>query len=200
MEKGKARIIKLAEALEAKEIPNRWELFTDDRNMIEKKGIIYRRPKLDIIDDIADSDYLVQLSDSEAFCYSVVEALSVGTPVIVTDCPVFKEIGVKDGVNGFVLDFDMDNIPVDKIYKGLRKKFVYEPVPDGWSEILAPGERQYKKDLAKVVEIEIIKEYYDMLLGHIVKPGEEIKMNKVRGDIVVDAGYGRYAEVQDENS
>ena len=200
MEKGKARIIKLAEALEAKEIPYRWELFTDDRNMIEKKGIIYRRPKLDIIDDIADSDYLVQLSDSEAFCYSVVEALSVGTPVIVTDCPVFKEIGVKDGVNGFVLDFDMDNIPVDKIYKGLRKKFVYEPVPDGWSEILAPGESQYKKDLATVVEIEITKEYYDMLLGHIVKPGEEIKMNKVRGDIVVDAGYGKYTEERNENS
>lgn len=199
-EKGKARIIKLAEILEKNQIPYQWTIFTNDRSVINNVNILYREPKLDIIDEIADADYLAQLSDSEAYCYAVVEALSVGTPVIVTDCPVFREIGVQDGVNGFILDFDLENVPIDKIYKGIRKKFVYDPIPDGWSKILAPGESQYKKDLATIVEVEITKRYHDIQLGYIVQPNERVKMNKVRAEIVVDAGYGRYAEVQDENS
>jgi glycosyltransferase involved in cell wall biosynthesis len=40
---------------------------------------------MEIYDDLRRADYVVQLSDTESFCYTMVEALSVGTPVIV--CP-----------------------------------------------------------------------------------------------------------------
>jgi glycosyltransferase involved in cell wall biosynthesis len=46
-------------------------------------------PRLDIRDYIADADYLVQLSDTEAWSYSVLESLSLGTPVITTPIPCF---------------------------------------------------------------------------------------------------------------
>ena len=102
-EKGKDRMIKLAELLDKARIPYLWTIFTNDVNTINNPNIVYMQPRLDILDYIADADYLVQLSDDESFCYSVVEALSVDTPVIVTDCPVFKELGIIDGKNGLTI-------------------------------------------------------------------------------------------------
>ena len=120
-EKGKDRMLTLANALSIHKIPFTWIVYTNDQFKINHPDIIYKKPKLDIIDHIADADYLVQLSDSEAYCYSVVEALSVKTHVIVTDCPVYKELGIQDRVHGFILNFDMSDIPVDEIYAGLPK-------------------------------------------------------------------------------
>ena len=106
-EKGKDRIKKLAELFEKARIPYLWLIFTNDVDIIKNPNIIYMKPKLDIIDYIANSDFLIQLSDDESYCYSVVEALSVGTPVLVTDLPVYHEIGLKNGENGFLVDFDL---------------------------------------------------------------------------------------------
>ena len=148
-EKGKDRIIKLAELLDKARIPYLWTIFTNDVNTINNPNIVYMQPRLDIIDYIADADYLVQLSDDESFCYSVVEALSVDTPVIVTDCPVFKELGVVDGKNGWICDFDMSNVDVQKIYDlGIKYSkqctFNYNVPKDTWGEELIKGKKEYK--------------------------------------------------------
>ena len=142
-EKGKNRIIKLSNMLDRERIPYIWTIFTNDINTIDNPNIVYMQPRLDIIDYIANADMLVQLSDDESFCYSVVEALSVGTPVIVTDCPVFKELGIKNGVNGWVCDFDMSNVDVKKVYE-TELKFKYEPPKDTWGEELVKGKKEYK--------------------------------------------------------
>lgn len=142
-EKGKDRMIKLANLLDKERIPYLWTIFTNDVDTIKNPNIVYMQPKLDILDYIADADYLVQLSDDESFCYSVVEALSVDTPVIVTDCPVFKELGVEDGKNGWICDFDMSNVDVQKIYE-TELKFKYEPPKDTWEKELIKGKKEYK--------------------------------------------------------
>ena len=111
-------------------------------------------------------------------------------PVIVTDCPVFKEIGVINGKNGFILDFDMKDIPVEKIAKGLPK-FTYKPIEDRWSGILAPGESRYQKDLKTMVRITVTKEYFDLQLDRKVMPGEVIKTNKVRADYIIENGFAK---------
>lgn len=144
-EKGKDRMIKLARLLDNAKIPYLWTIFTNDINTINNPNIVYMQPRLDILDYIANADYLVQLSDDESFCYSVVEALSVGTPVIVTDCPVFEELGLKDGVNSWICDFDMTNVNVDKIYK-TKLKVDYVVPKDTWGEELIKGKKEYKKD------------------------------------------------------
>ena len=87
------------------------------------------KPRLDILDYVANADYLVQLSDNEGFCYSVVEALCAGTPVIVTPCPVFDEIGLVDGENCYKVPFDMKNFDVKKLL-GEPLKFEYRPPQD----------------------------------------------------------------------
>lgn len=186
-EKGKDRMIKLAKILDDAEIPYLWTIFTDDERKIENPNIIYMKPKLDIINYIANSDYLVQLSDNEGYCYSVVESLLVGTPVIVTDCPVFKEIGVNEK-NGFILDFDMNNVPINEIYKGLPK-FKYEPKKDNWDKLLAKGKSTYQKDLKTMVLVKCIQDYNDIELQELkTRNSKPYKINKVRAEELL--GYG----------
>jgi glycosyltransferase involved in cell wall biosynthesis len=189
-EKGLSRIIQLAETLDKNNVKYDWTIFTDAKTPLPNPNIHYRTPRLDILDYIADADYLVQLSDNEGYCYSVIESLMAGTPVIVTDCPVFKELGVKDGKNGFVLDFDMNNIPVEKIVKGLPA-FKYEPKADSWDKILAKGKSTYQEDLKKQVQIIVTKEYYDMQLDKKVEIGDVITCNKVRAEYIIENGFAR---------
>ena len=167
-----------------------WTIYTDDTNAIKNSSIVYRKPRLDIIDFIADSDYLVQLSDNEGYCYSVIEALTAGTPVIVTDCPVFRELGVNEK-NGFILDFDLSDVPVKAIYKGLPR-VKYQPKQDRWDEILVKGESQYKKDLQTLVKIRCVENYFDLEMNRPIKTGEIITANKIRAETIIDSGFAEF--------
>ena len=74
-EKGKNRMKKLASILDANEIPFEWDVYTNDSAKIDNPNIFYKEPTLDVASRIIEYDYLVQLSDHEAFCYSAIEAL-----------------------------------------------------------------------------------------------------------------------------
>lgn len=180
-EKGKNRIIKLANIFEENNIPYIWTIFTDDINAIKNPNIIYMKPRLDIIDYIANNDYLVQLSDNEGYCYSVIESLSIGTPVIVTECPVFQELGVINNKNGFILDFDLKNIPIKEICKGVPN-FEYKPKQDTWGKYLAKGENTYKKDLNTKVKVKCTKDYFDIELNKFIFKNEIFEVNKIRAE------------------
>lgn len=187
-EKGKKRMIKLSKMLDEAGIPYLWTIFTNDTQAIENPNIIYMKPRLDIINYIANADYLVQLSDNEGYCYSVVEALSVGTPVIVTDIPVLKEIGVVNKNNGFIIDLEMKNVPIKEIYKGLPK-FKYEPKKDNWDKLLAKGKSTYQKDLKTMVLVKCISDYFDIELKQLkTKDSKPYKVNKIRTEELI--GYG----------
>ena len=188
-EKGRKRMEQFANMLDQNEIPYVWTIYTDNTDFIANANIVYRKPRLDIINFIANSDYLVQLSDHEGYCYAVAEALSVGTPVIVTDCPVFREIGVNEK-NGFILKHDMSDVPVKEIYKGISK-FEYKPIKDDWDKILAKGESSYKKDLKAKVQLTCTREYYDLVLNKKITVGEKITCNRVRADLLIDSGYAK---------
>lgn len=183
-EKGRSRMVKLAELLDQADIPYLWTIFTDSKNKIDNPNIVYMEPRLDIINYIANADYLVQLSDNEGYCYSVVEALTVGTPVIVTEVPVFKEIGVNKS-NGFVLDFEMQNVPVEQIYKGL-KSFEFNPKADSWGKILAKGKSTYPAELKKMVKVRALVKYYDLELKREILEDEIFEVNRLRADYLID--------------
>lgn len=198
IEKGKDRIIKLANALENKGISFIWTIYTNDLDAILNDNIIFRKPRLDISSYIADSDYLVQLSDCEGYCYSVIESLMLGTPVIVTDCPVFKELGIKDKEHGFVLDFKMENIPIDEIVKGI-KKVSYSPPEDSWNRYLVKGESQYKKDLKTETTIKCIVRYFDLEKEKEIQVGELINTNKVRAEFLIENGVAESIRKEESN-
>lgn len=106
MVKHPERIEKMAKMLDELEIPYTWEVFTDKKENTNKNGLIYRSRTANPLPYVADCDYFVLLSDSEAFCYSVIEALSVQTKVVVTPLPVFNELGILNKYNTTVIPFE----------------------------------------------------------------------------------------------
>lgn len=183
-EKGKNRMVQLGEALDKAGIPYIWTVFTNDTNAINNPNIIYMKPRLDITNFIANADYLVQLSDNEGYCYSVIEALSMGVPVIVTPCPVFKELGIENEKNGFILDFNMKSIPIDKIYKGLGI-IKYIPPKDNWDNLLIRGENMYLKEKQTTYTVVANSAYENLMisdaeLGHVPKAGDKWEVDYER--------------------
>ena len=120
-EKGKERIIQLAKELDKAGIPFIWLIFTD-RPIEEKvsKNFICMKPRYNMSDYIVEADYGVQLSSDESYCLFVQECLKLKVPVIVTDLPVFRELGITDK-EAHILNLDMSNLDVEKIYKKIPK-------------------------------------------------------------------------------
>ena len=175
-EKGKERMIKLANALDKANIPYIWTVFTNDRFPIDNPNIIYMKPRLDITNYIANADYLVQLSDNEGYCYSVIEALAQRVPVIITPCPVFEELGLVHQKNCYILPFDMTEIPVDDIYTKIPE-FTYEPKKDRWNELLIKGNSTYQEERKKRYKVKATHVYSefkikDSELNRIPQKGE----------------------------
>jgi len=187
-EKGKERIIKLASKLDNDNIPYLWLIFTDNTNEIVNPNVVYMKPRLDIIDYIKKADYLVQLSNAEGYCYSVVEALSLGTPVIVTDMPVMSEIGVNKD-NGFILDFNLSNVDTKAIYEK-EFNFKYEPPKSEWQKELIKSKSNYKEELKMKYLVEALNTYEerkieDGVFKRILKAGEQFEVDKERLDVLL---------------
>ena len=132
------RLEKIASILDEEDIPYTWNVFSDadDKTGTNHSGFIYRDSVINPLSYVKDSDYLVMLSDTESFCYSVLESLMLNTKVVVTPLPVFEEIGVVEGENGIVIPFEyfekenkeLLREKVIELYNNKNKKIKYEPV------------------------------------------------------------------------
>lgn len=102
------RIHKISRILDEEEIPYTWNVFIDKKpyDYAVYGGVVYRHSIINPLPYINDADYYVQLSDSEAYCYSVAEALSLNTKVIVTPLECYKELGV-DSSQGAIIPFEL---------------------------------------------------------------------------------------------
>lgn len=186
-DKGLRRMEKLASVLDEAGVKYTWDVYTDSPRVTQNENIVLRPPRLDIIDFIADADYFVQLSDAEGYCYSIVEALAVGTPVIVTDFPVAHEIGVINGVNGYILPLNMENIPLNDILKGV-KKFKYTPLEDGWGDLLLKVPPTYEEEMKQIVKVRCKHIYFDLEFKRQVEYGEEWEVPRRRAEALEDLG------------
>ena len=178
-EKGKDRMTILANVLTKTNIPFLWLVFTNDKQAIDNPNVIYMNPRLDIRDFIAGSDYLVQLSDTEAWSYSVLESLSLGTPVITTPIPCFEEMGIENGKNGYILPFNMKDIPIDDIYNKIPK-FEFKAPKDIYDKLLIKEPSTYDPNIK--VNATCIKSYKDL----------EHNCQYKRNDIIKDITLQRY--------
>lgn len=185
-EKGFDRMVTLAGKLDEAGIPFHWLIFTDKPRLFPNESVTVLPARHDVLDFIADADYLVQLSDTEGYSYSIVEALSVGTPVIVTDIPVATEQGVVNGKTGFILPFDMKEVPVEAIYKGLRQ-FVYSPRESHYETVLSKG-RAKVDERKNIVTVEALQRYNDLQVGRVVEKGEVLYVTPERAEVLVNKG------------
>lgn len=189
-EKGYERMKKLARALDAAGVRYTWTIYTDSNLRIDSPNVLYAGTRLDIRDYVVDADYLVQLSDTEGYPYSLLEALCLGTPLIVTDLPSNPDSQVIDGVNAIVLPFDMSEIPIDRIRKGL-KKFRYKAREDGWGEILGTAPSTWEEEKTQSVTVVAICKYHDLEDGKIYEAGQTHECSWARMQDLESKGLAR---------
>lgn len=174
-EKGTERMKVLADELNRRGVSFIWNVFCDKNTQFLHKDIALLPAKQDVRNFIADADFVVQLSDSEACSYTIAEALALGTPVIVTEHPSFHQQGVVNGVNGYVLPFDMKQIPAIKTLKFekiLRK--------DEYGRIMAEGKSNYKPKKYKVRALPCMENVYDKECEVMRHSGDTWEVNKKR--------------------
>ena len=184
-EKGFSRMVTFADELDKAGIPFHWTIYTDKPRDFPNPSVAVMRHRLDILDFIADAEYLVQLSDTEGYSYSIVEALSVGTPVICTAFAVAEEQGIVNGKNGFILPMDLSVIPIEAIYKGVKFPKV-KPRESHYEEVLSPGESEIDKELSALVTVVCKRIYLDLQFDRIIKPGEQYQVSAQRADHLID--------------
>lgn len=81
-------------------------------------------------------DYLVQTSLTESYCYSIHQALAVGTPVISTRIPEAEKV-IRNGENGYLVNFDLSDLDIDKVFeKRPEFKATSEKVEPVWGKVL----------------------------------------------------------------
>lgn len=115
-EKGGKRMILMMEQLKLSGIKCRldvwttWkkERFENQSGTIANLPIFFHEPKLNLQDEMVNSDYVCQLSDCEAFCYTIYESLSLHTPVLVTDWKGVRN-AVRHSLNGYIYDMGLSN-------------------------------------------------------------------------------------------
>lgn len=189
LDKGKnaERMLKLAEMFANAKINFIWLNFSDAPLKNAPKGFINVGTYHDLQPYIEKADYLVQLSDQEGFGYSVLEALIHKTAVLCTPFSTTKELGVLDGLNGYILPFDM-NFDVKKLLN--VPKFEYEwdnaRIKAQWDKIFS---EKTKYNPNKLVNVRVIKEYRDLELNRVLKNGTRLQMRERRAKYVKDLGF-----------
>jgi glycosyltransferase involved in cell wall biosynthesis len=107
-----------------------WPVIQNNKRIIYVPSSIYN----DVLYRCAD--YLLQLSSIESYCYSIREALANGVAVLGSKIPEIEKV-IKDGENGYLLDDDLSNLDIEKIFNKVPKiKGYSEPVPAIWDKVL----------------------------------------------------------------
>lgn len=167
-EKGGENIVKLAQTSDDFII----DLYSNRRLFPTLPNIVKHDPKLDLSEEIQKAHFVAQLSKHEAFGYTPVEAATLGTPVIITDLPVFKELGFKHGENAVICDYNMKNLDVDMIKKGLTD-FTYTPPKSEWDRYL-DNDSDYNPN--KMVKVKAKVGYTDIYLNRRITINEEYEI------------------------
>ena len=191
-EKGEERMYMLAEQFRRKNIPFVWLVFSNQPLKRVIPGVVHCPQTLDVRGYFSKADYVVQLSDIESFCYTLVESLELGTPVLTTPLSVLPEIGFVDGVNGYTLPFDMKDVDVEKIYKHVPK---FKALPCRNNEIIS----EWRKILGNTkpthsytpgdsfIDVVALQNYNDLELQRYIPIGTKLKMRKERALALISA-------------
>ena len=182
------RFRKLARMLNEAHIPFIWLNFSDNQLPDPPEGFINMKPTLNVQDYIQKADYLVQLSDEEAYSYAILEALVNDTAVIATPFPSLFEEGFKDGKTGYAVPFDM-NFDVRKLLNVPKFHFYYdnESIIEKWRDLLGKGKKINPK-VEDCVVIKVIRPYRDIELNEELPKGLELVMRRSRAEHVASLG------------
>ena len=194
MDKGAndARMKRLAEMLDEADIKYIWLNFADGSLRDMPQSFINMPAQADVQPYIAKADYLVQLSDAEAYSMSILEALCLNTAVIATPFPSLFEEGFIDGQTGYIVPFDMD-FDVRKLLDVPEFDYLcdMDSIIKQWRELLGYKKPERKYDPQEKICVICLHKYFDKLLKRYVNVGERIMVTKPRAEVICNAGYGK---------
>lgn len=160
--KGANRMLELAKALDKAKVNYIWYVITNDIDVIKHPNIIFIKNRLDIDKWLNQADYVCLLSDTEACSYTLNEALYRNIPIITTPLPYLEEIGVKDRINSYIVNFDCSN--VEDVANRITNipKFEFKQLNDKYNEIFTNKKSKYEEEKKMKVKVKCIQNYFDM--------------------------------------
>lgn len=195
--KGGWRMKKLANALDDANVNYVWFIFTNDTNNDYGPNVFFSSPTLDIDKWFDMADFVIQLSDTEACSYTIAEALFRNKPIITTPLPYLDEIGVKDGENSYIMEFDCSNI--DHIVDNITNipKFSFKKWEDSYVDIFTSKKKPY--DPNKEVKIVIKRRFYDNSFNKNIPAGSVITVPMHRAMLLSSLGIGIIKEKEEDD-
>ena len=183
------RMMKLARMLNKEHIPFLWLNFSNGQLINAPKGFMNVGTFEDMQSVIKKADYLVQLSDSEGWSYSVLESLINQTPVIVTPFPTASEMGIRDGLNGYVVPFDM-NFDVHKLLKVPVFEYEYdnEALKKQWRKVLGKGKGSSQPQNKELIQAKKI--FRDTEADRCLRPNDIYCVTQEKAKVIKDKGLG----------
>lgn len=168
-EKGFSRMLTMAKEMDSLGIDYVWNVFGNNNTHYGKKlsnefsdckNVFFKGITTEPFKEINKSDYLVQLSDTEGFAYSVYEAMQVKTPCIITPFASGKE-QIKHGLNGYIVPFDMKDIDYSLINKrGLKVPNFKELGKEShWNNFFNKTIKWHEENTVKVRIIKAVQVY-----------------------------------------
>ena len=179
-------IDKFVEKMNKSKIDYDLTIYSNRNINIQRDNVIIKEPKLDLTKEMAEASYMLITSKAEAFCLSAVESLMLGTPLICTDLPVFKEIGIDD-TNSIKIDTTLKNFKPNELLKEFD--FKYTPPKDNWEKYL-DYKKPYTYDPNKDIKVKVLKrKLYDVFKGRHYKKDDTYITTTIRACYLEAKGY-----------
>ena len=122
--KGSEEMLEFANRLDNAGIDYIWFILTDSEPEYHSKNMYFLKPRLDLSNIISECDWGIEFSKLESYGLFPVECLMLGTPVVLTDLPVFREIGINES-NALFYDKNLNGPDVKELLN--VKKVNYTP-------------------------------------------------------------------------
>lgn len=217
-EKGFNRMLKLEQILNDSGVDFIWDCYGDlntnhAREIVKKfKYVRFNGITNEPLEVMKNYDYLVQLSDTEGFPYSIYEAMQRCVPVIATDFPSIHEM-IENGVNGYIIKKDLTNFDVTKIItnipvvdefkeKSTEKDWIKFLNMAGRKKIVKPqptekplgradqDSRHYERD-TDIVTVRATRQYHDTVLDKLIPQGKSHKVTRARAKVLEAANVAK---------
>ena len=151
-EKGRYRLIEFVNRIIESKKPFLMLIFTDLPFECKDSRVVFIDPVANITGWVSICDYIVQLSDTEAACLTMQEALKLKKPLIVTKLEPLEEFGINES-NSKILEMDLSNLDIDDLWNIPIVKDWHEPISKEWEDIMKKRVFRERRTVKPTVEV-----------------------------------------------
>ena len=110
-----------------------------------------------------------------------------------TPLGILDEFSIQDGVNGYVIPYEVDGFDCNKLLNVPQFEYPYDntAIIKQWRKVLGNTKPKHTYKPEDLVTVTITRAYYDTELKRNMAPGEVIRVKPYRADLIIGAGVGR---------